>query len=269
MADMTQPLLSVSGIGLSFRGIRALDDVSLDVAKGSLTAVIGPNGAGKSSLFNCISGLYRPEQGRITFEGQEITGLRAHQVATRGIARMFQNLGLFPHLTVLENLLLGRHLHFRSHWWTDLFWTGRTRREEARNREKVEEIIDFLELERYRAIPVAVLPYGVRKRVELGRALCMEPRLLLLDEPAAGLNQEEREYLAGYLMDIKGELGITQILVEHELGLVLDLADSVMVLDFGRKIAEGSPAYVRSHPGVIEAYIGGAPTDEAETEVVG
>ncbi len=257
---ISTPLLRAEGLQLSFRGIKALDDVSLDVASGSLTAVIGPNGAGKSSLFNCISGLYRPEKGRITFEGQEITGLRAHQIAARGIARMFQNLGIFPHLTVLENLLLGRHLHFRSSWWADALWTPLTRREEVRNREKVEDVIDFLELERYRGAYVSVLPYGVRKRVELGRAVCMEPRLLLLDEPAAGLNQEERESLAGYLLDIQGELGITQILVEHELGLVMDLADSIAVLDFGRKIAEGAPAYVRSHPAVIDAYIGGAPT---------
>lgn len=265
MADLTpEPLLSVSGLQLSFRGVKALDDVSLDVAAGTLTAVIGPNGAGKSSLFNCISGLYRAERGTIHFEGREITALQPHHIARRGIARMFQNLGLFPHLTVLENLLLGRHLHFHSNWLSDALWSGRTRREEVRNREKVEEIVDFLELERYRSTAVSVLPYGVRKRVELGRALCMEPRLLLLDEPAAGLNQEEREMLAGHLIDIGGELGITQILVEHELGLVLDLADTVAVLDFGRKIAEGTPEYVRSHPGVIEAYIGGLPGQPAE-----
>jgi branched-chain amino acid transport system ATP-binding protein len=254
------PLLTLSGLHLSFRGVRALDDVSLDVHAGTLTAVIGPNGAGKSSLFNCISGLYRPERGTVVFEGREITGLQAHRIARRGIARMFQNLGLFPHLTVLENLLLGRHIHFHSAWWMDVLWTRRARQEEVRNREKVEEIMDFLELERYRSSPIAVLPYGVRKRVELGRALCMEPRLLLLDEPAAGLNQEERESLAANLLDIRGELGITQILVEHELGLVLDLADTVAVLDFGRKIAEGDPEYVRTHPAVIDAYIGGAPT---------
>jgi branched-chain amino acid transport system ATP-binding protein len=263
-----QALLFVDGLHLSFRGVKALDDVSLEVPSGSLTAVIGPNGAGKSSLFNCVSGLYRPQQGAVYFEGEKITGLRAHQIAARGIARMFQNLGLFPHLTALENLLLGRHLHFRTSWWSDLFWTRTTRREEVRNRAKVEEIIDFLELERYRNVPVAILPYGVRKRLELGRALCMEPRLLLLDEPAAGLNQEERESLAGYLIDIQGELGITQILVEHELGLVLDLADSVAVLDFGRKIAEGPPHVVRAHPAVIEAYIGGAPSSVPEKEAV-
>jgi branched-chain amino acid transport system ATP-binding protein len=263
-----RPLLSVRHLHLAFRGVKALDDVSLDVLPGTLTAVIGPNGAGKSSLFNCVSGLYRPSQGTIEFEGQPITGLKAHRVAERGIARMFQNLGLFPHLTVLENLLLGRHLHFRSTWWTDVFWTRTTRREEVRNRAKVEEIIDFLQLERFRETHVAVLPYGVRKRVELGRALCMEPRLLLLDEPAAGLNQEERELLAGYLLDIRGDLGITQILVEHELGLVLDLADSVAVLDFGRKIAQGTPDHVRNHPAVIEAYIGGAPAPEPVAEAV-
>ena len=256
------PLVEVDEVHLRFEGVKALDGVSLSVSEGSLFGVIGPNGAGKSSLFNCISGLYRPDRGRVFFRGEDITGHRPERIARAGIGRTLQNLGLFPHMTVLENLLLGRHLHYRSPWWRDMFWSLRTREEEVRNRELVEHVMDFLELERYRAQPVGILPYGVRKRIELGRALCMEPTLLLLDEPAAGLNQEEMEMLAGYLMDIQRELNVTQILVEHELGLVMDLADRVAVLDFGRRIAEGDPEEVRSDPAVVDAYIGGVPTEE-------
>lgn len=249
-------LLTVSGLNLSFSGVRALDDVGLTVEAGQFFAVIGPNGAGKSSLFNCISGVYKPQQGSVRFDGQELVGQPSYRVAALGVARMFQNLALFEHLTVLENLLLGRHNHYRSRWWNDLFFTGRARREEIAHRRRVETVIDFLELERYRKTPVGILPYGVLKRVELGRALCSDPRLLLLDEPAAGLNQEETEDLARYLLDVNQELGITLVLIEHELRFVLDLADRVAVLDFGRKIAEGSPAEIREHPAVVEAYVG-------------
>lgn len=251
-------LLSIDSLRLSFAGVRALDGVSLDVEEGSLVAVIGPNGAGKSSLFNCISGFYRPEQGSITFDGQPLMGRSPHEVAKLGVARSFQNLALFDHLTVLENLQLGCHLRYRSRFFHDLVFSARARREEVRHRRKVEEVIDLLDLERYRLLPVGILPYGVAKRVELGRALCMEPRLLLLDEPAAGLNQEATEDLARYVLDIKEELSVTQVLIEHDLRFVLELADKVCVLDFGQKITEGPPDEVRRHPRVIEAYTGGA-----------
>jgi branched-chain amino acid transport system ATP-binding protein len=258
VAVVTAPLLEVQDVALTFAGVRALDGVSLTVPEGGLVAVIGPNGAGKSSLFNCISGVYKPTAGRVRLQGRDVAPLAPHQVAGLGVARMFQNLALFDNLTVLENLLVGRHHLARARWWQDALWTRRARDEEVAHRRKAEEVIDFLHLERYRKLPVSILPYGVRKRVELGRALCMEPRLLLLDEPAAGLNQEETEDMARYVLDIQEELGITQVLIEHELRFVMDLADTVVVLDFGRKIAEGPPDVVRRDPRVAEAYIGAA-----------
>ncbi len=251
-------MLSVSGLSLSFAGGKALQGIDLEVEQGTLVAGIGPNGAGKTSLFNCISGVYHPQAGSVRFGEHELLGRPAYEVASMGVARMFQNLALFEHLTVLENRPLGRHHLYRSHWWQDLFFTRGSRREEGEHRRAGEEIIDFLELERFRKTPVGILPYGVLKRVELGRALCARPKLLLLDEPAAGLNREEREDLAAYLLDIKQELGITQVLIEHELRFVLDLADRVCVLDFGKRIAVGTPDEVRRHPAVLEAYAGGA-----------
>ncbi len=255
---MTAPaLLDVRDISVSFSGVRALTGVSLRVPEGGLVAVIGPNGAGKTTLFNCISGVYRPDSGTVRMEDQDVTGLTSWRVARLGVARMFQNLALFEHLTVLDNLLLGRHAHYASRWWQDALWRPRTRSEEVRHRIRAEEVVDFLDLARYRRMPVGILPYGVLKRVELGRALCADPRLLLLDEPAAGLNQEETEDMARYLLDVKEELGVTSILIEHDLRFVLDLADSVTVLDFGRTVAEGPPAEIREHPEVVAAYIGG------------
>jgi len=269
--DAAPPLLEVDRLGLTFSGIVALDDVSLRVEPGELVAVIGPNGAGKTSLFNCISGVYRPTSGSIRLEGLPLRGRRPHAIAARGVGRMFQNLALFEHLTVLENLLLGRHHLMGSSFLGNMLWFGRARAEEVLHRARAEEIIDFLHLARYRKMPVGILPYGVRKRIELGRALCMEPRLLLLDEPAAGLNHEETEDMARYLLDIKEELGITQILIEHELRFVLELADRVAVLNFGRKIAEGTPEAIRAHPAVIEAYVGvaGVATGPPEGPVEG
>lgn len=250
------PHIQVEGLSLAFAGVKALSDVSLAAAEGELLALIGPNGAGKTSLFNCISGVYRPQSGRIRLAGDDIIGRPPNEIAGRGVARMFQNLALFDQLSVLENLLLGRHHRYQSRWWHDGFFSRLTRREEVRHRRFAEDVIDFLDLERYRKTPVAILPYGVRKRVELGRALCMEPSLLLLDEPAAGLNREETEDMARYILDVKDELGITQILIEHELRFVMDLADQVAVLDFGQLIAAGDPAEVAQHPAVIEAYTG-------------
>ncbi len=265
-------LLTLENVTLEFAGLRALDDVTLEVGEAQLMAIIGPNGAGKSSLFNCISGLYRPTRGRIALEGRDITRMAAHDIAALGVARVFQNLALFDNLSTLDNLMVGRHHCIRSSWWQDLLGLPASLDQERRHRARAEELIDFLHLEAYRLYPVGMLPYGVRKRIELGRALCMEPRLLLLDEPAAGLNNEETEDLAAYLLDIRAELSTTIVLIEHELGFVMDLADEVSVLDFGRLIARGTPAEVRNDPAVIEAYIGGVAdaggeADAGEAEV--
>ncbi len=252
--------LHIRDIRLAFAGIVALDNVSLTVPAGTLQAVIGPNGAGKTSLFNCISGVYRPQQGSITFGGVDLLARPPHAMAGLGVARMFQNLAVFPQLTTLENLLLGRHHRWGSHLLANLFWTRTARQREVEHRRKAEEVIEFLHLEAYRKTPAGILPYGVLKRIELGRALCMDPRLLLLDEPAAGLNQEETEDMARYLLDIKEELGISLILIEHDLRLVMDLADQVAVLDFGRRIAQGTPGDVAADPAVQLAYVG-TPTE--------
>ncbi len=255
-------LLDLNRVTLDFAGLRALDDISLQVDKGQLLAIIGPNGAGKTSLFNCISGLYRPTTGSIHLDGQDITQEPAHRIAALGIARMFQNLALFENLSTLDNMMVGRHHCIESRWWQDLLALPKTLKQEREHRARAEQIIDFLNLEAYRLYPVGMLPYGVRKRIELGRALCMEPKLLLMDEPAAGLNQEETEDLAAYLLDIRAELNTTVVLIEHELSFVMDLADEVAVLDFGKLIARGLPDAVRNDPAVIEAYIGGVDTTE-------
>ena len=248
--------LRIENLSLSFSGVKALRNVSLDVPEGSLTAIIGPNGAGKTSLFNCISGVYQPQEGHISFDGRDMTHRPPYEVAACGVARMFQNVALFEHLTTLENIMLGRHHRFKSRWYDDLIWSPKARREEIAARKRAEEVIDFLDLERVRKHPVGMLPYGILKRIELGRALCMEPKLLLLDEPAAGLNHEETEDMARYILDIKEELGITQMLIEHELRFVMELADQIAVLDFGEKIADGKPDMIRNHPRVVAAYVG-------------
>ncbi len=264
---MTAPLLEVDDIHLSFKGVHAIDGVSFEVGERELFAIIGPNGAGKTSIFNCLNQVYRPQQGEIRWRGESILGKRPDEVAALGIARTFQNIELFAHMTVLENLMLGRHIRMQRGWLSGALWVGPAKREELENRRRVEDIIDFLEIEQWRKFPVGLLPYGIQKRVELGRALAMDPQLLLLDEPVAGMNLEETEDMARFILDIQDELGIALILVEHDMGLVMDIADRVLVLDFGRQIAHGSPAEVQRDPNVIRAYLGET-FESAELETV-
>jgi len=249
-------LLQFEDVSLSFKGLKALDDVSFHVDDGELFAIIGPNGAGKTSTFNCINGVYKPQQGAIRWKGENILGRRPDRVAKLGVSRTFQNIELFAHMTVLENITLGRHVRTKTSWWDGALWIGPAKKEELANRAVVEDIIDLLEIARWRKYHVGMLPYGVQKRVELGRALAMEPELLLLDEPVAGMNLEETEDMARFILDIREELGIAMILVEHDMGLVMDIADRVMVIDFGKRIATGTPSEIQNDPNVIKAYLG-------------
>jgi branched-chain amino acid transport system ATP-binding protein len=251
-----QPILEVDGIELSFAGLKAIDGVSFKVHTNELLAIIGPNGAGKTSIFNCISGVYHPQQGSIRFEGRDLLGMRPDRIADLRIARTFQNIELFPQMTVLDNLMLGRHQHLRYGTIAAMVRAGRASRLEAQNREVVEGLVEFLNLQAVRKSYVTMLPYGLQKRVELGRALAMAPRLLMLDEPVAGMNLEETEDMARFINDIRWELGIGIILVEHEMRMVMDLADTVLALDFGHPIASGTPVEIQNNPDVIRAYLG-------------
>ena len=250
---MAETLLEVRDLVLRFGGITALGGVGLSIAEGETVAVIGPNGSGKTSLFNCITGLYHPTSGAVAFRGESLLGLSPDRVTARGLARTFQNLRLFLHMTVLDNLMLGRHLHFRRSLWAAAL---RLRGEEVRHRERCEEIVEFLDLEPWRDQRIANCPYGVQKRVELGRALATEPRLLLLDEPVAGLTHEEKDEVSYWIHEVRGRFQVTVLLVEHDLRVASRLAGRMVVLDHGVKLTEGTPEEVQKHPGVVRAYLG-------------
>jgi len=260
-----EPLLEVKDVSLRFGGVAALSDISLTVRQGTIHAIIGPNGAGKSSLLNCISGLYKPSDGSIEMhtgdaagkvQTHRLTGLPPHRIARLGVARSFQNIELFTQLTVLDNLMLGRHIHLKNRLLTSMLWFGPARRQEIEHRELVEEVIHLLRLQAYRHQPVGSLSYGIQKRVEMGRALCLQPSVLLLDEPMAGMNSEEKEDMARYILDVHELAGVTVVLIEHDMNVVMDISAHVSVLDFGRLIADDTPKKVENNPAVIEAYLG-------------
>jgi branched-chain amino acid transport system ATP-binding protein len=262
-----ETILQAEGVSLRFGGVRALTDVSFRLEQGRIFSIIGPNGAGKTSMVNCVSGRYRPTEGRILFEGRDITRERASRRAALGIGRTFQNLALFGHMTVLDNIMVGRHHLLRHGFLSGMaYWLGGAQREEIVHRRAVEEIIDFLEIQHVRKAPAGTLPYGLRKRVELARAMALRPRLILLDEPMAGMNLEEKEDMARYISDLNEEWGMTVLMIEHDMGVVMDISHRVMVLDFGRKLAEGTPEEVLADEHVRRAYLGDAAEEDTAPE---
>jgi branched-chain amino acid transport system ATP-binding protein len=249
-------ILDVNNISLRFGGVKALTDISFNVREHEVRAIIGPNGAGKSSMLNCINGVYTPQEGSITFRGQTFDHMDSHQVATMGIARTFQNLALFKGMSVLDNIMTGRNLRMKSNIFMQALRIGPAEKEEMMHRDKVERIIDFLEIQAFRKTPVGQLPYGLQKRVDLGRALALEPEVLLLDEPMAGMNVEEKQDMCRFILDVNDEFGTTIVLIEHDMGVVMDISDRVVVLDYGKKIGDGTPDEVRNNEEVISAYLG-------------
>ena len=249
-------ILDLKNISLSFGGVKALTDISFDVREHEIRAIIGPNGAGKSSMLNVINGVYRPQQGEIVFRGEHRKDMDTHAAAAAGIARTFQNIALFKGMSVLDNLMAGRNLKMKCNFLQHALWWGAARREELAHRRKVEEVIDFLEIEHIRTTPVGRLPYGLQKRVELGRALAAEPSMLLLDEPMAGMNVEEKQDMCRFILDVNDQFGTTIVLIEHDMGVVMDISDRVVVLDYGKKIGDGEPDEVKNNPEVIAAYLG-------------
>jgi branched-chain amino acid transport system ATP-binding protein len=249
-------LLKVDNVSLSFGGVKAITDISFDIQKGEIRAIIGPNGAGKTSMLNVINGFYHPQEGTITWQGKVRRKMKPYEAASQGIARTFQNVALFKGMTTLDNIMSGRSLKMHRNFFWQLMWRGPAEREEIEHRRKVEDIIDFLEIQAIRKTPVGRLPYGLQKRVELGRALAMEPELLLLDEPMAGMNLEEKEDMSRFIIDVNQEFGTTIALIEHDMGVVMDLSDRVVVLDYGKKIADGPPEEVQASQAVIDAYLG-------------
>jgi len=251
-----QAILKVQNVSLNFGGVQALIDVSFEVKRGEVLAIIGPNGAGKTCILNCVNGFYRPQKGDIFFEGQRITRMPSHKIAELGIARTFQQIELYTHLSAQDNLMAGRHIHFKSGMLDGALYFGKAHREEIEHRQAIEEIIDLFDMEAIRKKVVGFLPYGQRKLVELGRAVVMEPKLLLLDEPMAGMNLEEKEDMARFILDIWELKATTIVLIEHDMGVVMDIANRIIVLDFGRRIAEGTPSEIKANPVVISAYLG-------------
>ena len=257
MSAKDNPVLEVRDVSLAFGGVRALTEVSFQVNKGELFSIIGPNGAGKTSMLNCVSGRYKPTSGRVFMDGRDVTALTPNVRATLGLGRTFQNLALFGHMSVLDNIMVGRHHLLSNNALTGaLYWGGGARAEELSHRRKVEDIIDFLEIAHIRKAVAGTLPYGLRKRVELARAMAVEPKVILLDEPMAGMNLEEKEDMARYILDVHELAGVTVILIEHDMAVVMDISDRVSVLDFGRLIADGTPDEVKVNPAVVEAYLG-------------